>query len=193
MLAHNKSLIPININLVPMLRFASILEKLANSITKPDNQASGKLASSKASILLADDDSDDRELFTDIVKEIHPGITVNTVADGDELMKSLAAKNEDLPDLLFLDLNMPGKNGKQCLSEIRSDDGLRDLPIIIYSTSSLAQDISDTYSIGADLYLKKSSSFSGALATMRKILNMDFENRQSQPDMGSYTMFPDKV
>ena len=87
---------------------------------------------------------------------------------------------------------MPGKGGKQCLREIRSDSGLKDLPVIIYSTSSLAQDITDTYSIGANLYFKKPNSFSGALTSMRKILAMDFENKLSQRDIESYTILPDK-
>lgn len=183
----------INIPLNPILKFASIMDKLAKVFIKTGEPASpGRTINSKVSVLLADDDIDDREFFEDIIKEIHPGISFQSVTDGNELMKTLA-NDGPLPDLIFLDLNMPGKNGKECLKEIRLDVRLKHLPIIIYSTSSLPQDITDTYSVGANLYFRKPSSFNGALISLRKVLAMDFENMVSQPDIGSYTVFPDKL
>jgi len=193
MILANKHMASLPINLTPIYRFASLLEKLAQRIGKTGEQQNpGKSISSTVNVLLADDDSDDRELFIDIVKEIHPNILVNTVADGAELMSLLTQKKDDLPDLLFLDLNMPGKNGKQCLLEIRANAVLKNLPVIIYSTSSHNQDIKDTYTIGANLYFRKPNSFSGALSNFRKVLAIDFENMQFQQDINSYTVFTDK-
>lgn len=194
MLAEIKKLHLVTIQLPTIFKFASVLQKLSDSITMAGQMTNnGQSINSNASILLADDDIDDREFFEDIIKEIHPNINFNSVADGNELMKVLTACNGILPDLLFLDLNMPGKNGKQCLEEIRSNTQLKNLPVIIYSTSSLAQDIADTYSIGANLYFRKPNSFRGALISLQKILAMDFENLAAKPDRGSYTIFPDKL
>lgn len=183
----------IDINFTTIFKFASLLEKLAQRILKAgEQQEPGKSISPTVNLLLADDDIDDRELFIDIIKEIHPNIFVNTVADGAELMSLLTENNGNLPDLLFLDLNMPGKNGKQCLQEIRSNAVLKNLPVIIYSTSSRNQDIKDTYTIGANLYFRKPNTFTGALSNFRKVLAIDFENMESKQDIGSYTLFTDK-
>jgi CheY-like chemotaxis protein len=143
-------------------------------------------------ILLADDDIDDRELFEDIVKEINPSISVRCVPDGTELMRTLRSSNV-IPDLLFLDLNMPGKNGKECLREIRANNGLKNLKVIIYSTSSLAQDIYDTHGFGANLFLKKPSSYNVALDSLRKILSMDIRVLPDRPDLAAYTFTPEKI
>lgn len=143
-------------------------------------------------ILLADDDIDDRELFEDIVKEINPSLDVRCVSDGTELMRTLTSSNM-IPDLLFLDLNMPGKDGKECLREIRSNAALKNLKVIIYSTSSLAQDIYDTHGIGANLFFKKPSSYTVALDSIRKILSMDIEELADQPDLATYTFAPEKI
>ena len=87
MLADYKTFIPLGFHSPLTIKFASILEKLANRIKIPDEQVStGDAINSNVSILLADDDIDDRELFEDIVKEIHPDITVKGVADGNQLM-----------------------------------------------------------------------------------------------------------
>lgn len=175
------------------LKFASILEKISIMRPAPERLDDAcKYPVNNISILLADDDADDRELFSDIIRDIAPSITVLTVADGDALMTHLHSSGSNLPDLLFLDLNMPGRDGKQCLREIRSDLILKKVPVIIYSTSSRAQDITDTYSMGASLYYRKPNSYSGAMATIRKILSMDFENQHAKPDIGSYTLLHDK-
>ena len=94
-------------------------------------------------VLYVDDDSDDREIFAEIVEAIDPNIKVVEAANGIETINLLAAG--ELPDIIFLDLNMPRKGGIECLKEIRSDARLRDLSIAIYSTSASEEDIEDTF------------------------------------------------
>jgi len=120
-------------------------------------------------IMLADDDPDDRELFT----EAASGHDVDSVPNGVQLMKRLN-HGEMLPDFVFIDLNMPEKNGKECLQEIRQHDRLKNLPVIIYSTSSSKKDIEDTFDLGANLYITKPNSYSELKKTVQNILQIDW-------------------
>ena len=86
-------------------------------------------------ILLADDDSDDRSFFDQALKGLSISSHLTTFNDGEQLMKYLSENLEQLPDVLFLDLNMPRKNGFECLEEIKFDKKLKQIPIIIFSTS----------------------------------------------------------
>lgn len=87
-------------------------------------------------IILADDDEDDRLFFTDAFEEIKINTKVQTYKDGVELMDYLNREDAILPQVLFLDLNMPKKNGIECLHEIKQNEKFKDLAIAIYSTSS---------------------------------------------------------
>ena len=118
-------------------------------------------------ILLADDDEDDRLFFNDAFEEIKIQTNVNFVHDGMQLMEHLMDTNNKLPDILFLDLNMPKKTGKECLIEIKKTERLKNIIIAIYSTSSSEEDIEDTFIQGANIYIKKPSDFN----TLKKIIN----------------------
>jgi len=126
-------------------------------------------------ILLADDDEDDRLLFTDALKELKIKTIVHTVNDGIELMEYLATNGNDLPQLLFLDLNMPRKNGFECLKEIRNNHDLAEVAIAIFSTSLAEKDIEETYINGANVYINKPNSFNDlkeALSTVVTSTNL---------------------
>ena len=110
-------------------------------------------------ILLADDDDDDRLFFKDAIEEIKVKTSVTMVNDGVELMEYLNKSEINLPNLLFLDLNMPRKGGMECLTEIRKNSKLKDLSIAIYSTSALENDIEETFIKGANTYIKKPNDF----------------------------------
>ncbi|MCW3128331.1 MAG: putative two-component system response regulatory protein [Bacteroidetes bacterium] len=110
-------------------------------------------------ILLADDSPDEHFLFIHTVKGIDKNVTVSTVANGEELIARLEKTTAALPDLIFLDINMPLKNGKESLADIRQNEKLKDLPVIIYSTSDEKKDIEETYALGANLYIKKPQDF----------------------------------
>ena len=108
-------------------------------------------------LLLADDDADDHLFFDDALKTVSSSCHLSIVEDGDELMKYLIAHASQLPDMVFLDLNMPRKNGTECLNEIKSHNELKNLPVIIYSTS-MNESIADSlYNSGAHYYFQKAT------------------------------------
>lgn len=110
-------------------------------------------------ITLADDDEDDRLFFTDAFEELKISTIVNTVNNGRELLNYLNHPKTVLPNIIFLDLNMPILNGIDCLKEIKRDDKFKDIAIAIYSTSSSDQDVENTFVLGANIYIKKPSNF----------------------------------
>jgi CheY-like chemotaxis protein len=92
------------------------------------------------------------------------------VNDGVELMEYLANNNNNLPQLLFLDLNMPRKNGLECLKEIRSNRKLAEIAIAIYSTSLAEKDIEETFINGANVYINKPNSFDGIKQALNTVV-----------------------
>ena len=110
-------------------------------------------------IILADDDESDRLLFKEAFEELKIKTIVNMVNDGVQLMNYLTTHNTPLPHLLFLDLNMPLKNGLACLKEIKSIDKLKNISIAIYSTSATEKDVEETFLTGANIYIKKPNDF----------------------------------
>jgi response regulator RpfG family c-di-GMP phosphodiesterase len=106
-------------------------------------------------LLLADDDPDDCVFFKEALSEIPIEVTLKTVYDGEQLMKLLTENTVELPDVIFLDLNMPRKNGVQCLLELKSNEELKLIPVVVYSTS-FEQRIADMlYNNGAHYYICK--------------------------------------
>jgi CheY-like chemotaxis protein len=118
-------------------------------------------------ITLADDDEDDRLFFTDAFDELKINTVVNTVKDGKELLNYLNLPDTVLPNIIFLDLNMPILNGIDCLKEIKQNEKFNNIAIAIYSTSSSEQDIENTFVLGANIYIKKPNNFDD----LKKILS----------------------
>jgi len=116
-------------------------------------------------ILLADDDKDDRFFFDKALKVLPIPTMLTTVEDGEQLMDYLSKNSENLPDVLFLDLNMPRKKGEECLSEINLHPKLRELQVIIYSTSLNEEVANQLYKNGAYYYVQKTD-----LLELEKIL-----------------------
>ena len=125
------------------------------------------------SILLADDDTDDRFFFDKALKEIPIATHLTTVNDGEQLMSYLAENSEHLPDVLFLDLNMPRKTGFECLSEIKGNEKLKDLFVVMFTISyphnaDFELTIINLLSkIGATDYIRKTSDF----AQLKKVIH----------------------
>ncbi len=137
----------------------------------------------KCNILLADDDDDDCAFFKEALDELLFSVTLETVNDGEQLMKFLlnSLAISKLPDLIFLDLNMPRKSGFECMTEIKSIDGLKHLPIIIFSTS-LNNDIVDLmYDKGAIHYIQKPGDFSKLKKIIEIALLTTANNNFKQP------------
>jgi CheY-like chemotaxis protein len=122
-------------------------------------------------VVLADDDKDHGLLFKIVLKQVDPTKSLTIVKDGEELMDLL---NTQVPDLLFLDLNMPCKNGIECLREIRNNPQLKDLPIVVYSSSSHMTDIQRSYVHKADLYMVKPFNSIHLRNALESILAMDW-------------------
>jgi CheY-like chemotaxis protein len=130
-------------------------------------------------IILADDDEDDRMLFREALDEIAVQTKLSLFKHGQELLDYLFQPQTELPNLIFLDLNMPIKDGKQCLQEIRNNPKLKNVYIAIYSTSSSDTDIKDTYLNGASIYINKPSCFNKLKETIEKVLNLNWQKHTS--------------
>ncbi|MRS63993.1 response regulator [Larkinella terrae] len=116
-------------------------------------------------ILLADDDEDDRFLTREAFRQHFPVTEMNVVEDGEELMEFLrrtgryASSTHSLPELILLDLNMPRKDGREALQEIKADRDLRHIPVVILTTSDATIDIDNSYLWGANSFITKPASF----------------------------------
>lgn len=110
-------------------------------------------------ILLADDDTDDRIFFKQALDELSLSTSFTTVKDGEELMIYLNDNLENLPDVLFLDINMPRKNGVECLAEIKKNIKLKDLPVVMFSTTNGWDTINSLFNTGANVYIHKPGDF----------------------------------
>jgi DNA-binding response OmpR family regulator len=119
---------------------------------------------------LIDDDQDDQEIFTMALKETELPVTCVVAHDCSEALKKLSRGSAFIPDYIFIDLNMPRINGKECLREIRKQAHLKHVPIVMYSTSLNQRDIAETRQIGATTYIIKPSKIS----ELASILNMFF-------------------
>ena len=140
-------------------------------------------------ILLADDDPGSREIFIEAMQQIAPHIKVSTAVNGQKLMNVLLGQTDELPDIIFLDLNMPLKNGKECLIEIRNNSKLRDIPIIIYSTSSHDDHIEETFVGGANFYMIKPDSFSDLKVITKNVLSLDWV-KPIWPERQNFVLLP---
>lgn len=110
-------------------------------------------------VLLADDDTDDCYFFKKALKEIAVSSYLDIVHDGEQLMSYLLKNSEHLPTVLFIDINMPRKNGLECLSEIKQNKKLKDIPIVMFSTSNSLDTINMLFRCGAHIYIHKPSDF----------------------------------
>ena len=119
-------------------------------------------------ILLADDDEGDRLLLKEAFSELMIKTLVQTVNNGIQLMEYLNRKDTPLPFLIFLDLNMPLKNGLECLKEIKNCEKLKDIFIAIYSTSGNEKDMDETFFNGANIYITKPHDFNSLKQVLEK-------------------------
>ena len=122
-------------------------------------------------IFLADDDNDDRMLFTEALGELPLDLSVLTFDNGVDLMSNLLDLDLVLPDLIFLDLNMPLMNGEECLDDIRRETNLNSVPIVIYSGFLDVEQVTLLKAKGADYYLKKPSTFEDLKRLLKKAIS----------------------
>ena len=149
------------------------------------------LSNRPLNILLADDDAGSREIFIEAIGDIAPRVKVNVAPNGQKLMSILLSETTPLPDIVFLDLNMPLKSGRECLLEIRNNERLKGIPVIIYSTSSNDEHIEDTYEGGANFYLIKPDSFGDLKLIAKNILSFDWV-KPIWPERGKFVLLPNQ-
>lgn len=142
-------------------------------------------------LLLADDDEDDCAFFKEALDELLLPVSLVTVNDGVQLMDFLSDKSaENLPDILFLDLNMPRKNGFECLTEIKKIVSLQQLPVIIFSTSLDMTIVDTVYEKGALYYIRKPGDFSKLKKVIGNALAITTENNFKQPVKEHFILQP---
>ena len=140
-------------------------------------------------LLLADDDPDDRIFFADALKELPFAATLSTVNDGVQLMDHLADASPDLPDLVFLDLNMPRKSGIECLSDIKQNDLYKDLPVIIFSSSFNPGIVDLLYQKGAMRYIRKPGDYDQLKKAILEAVS-SLENISTHPSRDQFIIQP---
>ena len=133
-------------------------------------------------ILLADDDPDDRMLARDALDESRLANDLHEVIDGEELLEYLrrqgkyaAPGSAPRPGLILLDLNMPRKDGREALREIKADPELRSIPVVVLTTSQAEEDIYRTYDLGVSSFITKPVTFEGLVAVMKALGRYWFE------------------
>src|SRR4051812_21408078 len=110
-------------------------------------------------VLLVDNDEDDKEIFVEAFNSIAPDIKISTASYSPDLFIKFEDLRYDLPDFIFLDVNMEQKDGIACLDEIKTIDWLNDIPVIMYSTSVQPSQVESTFQKRASLYVQKPSGF----------------------------------
>lgn len=138
-------------------------------------------------LLLADDDTDDCLFFKEALEELQIVNTLQTVTDGAELMNYSSSNRNPLPHILFLDLNMPRKNGLEGLYEIKSNDKLQQLPVVIISTSLNIEMVNLVYQEGVHYYIRKPGEFSKLKNVVHEALTRTSQN-SSQPARADFVL-----
>ena len=123
-------------------------------------------------ILYIDDDPEDREIFKEALSRINPEITLNLAADGGEGFTVLEGLTL-VPDLIFVDVNMPGIGGKQFLNEAKRIPGLKTVPIIMYSTTSHEKEMKELFRLGASKVLVKPRSFNKVCELISSVIKSE--------------------
>jgi CheY-like chemotaxis protein len=139
-------------------------------------------------ILLADDDTDDCLFFKKVLEELLLSTNLTTVHDGEQLMQLLTSETSELPHILFLDLNMPRKNGFECLSEIKQNKKLKDLPVVIFSTSFEQEVVNLLYKNGAQYFIRKPSVFLQFKEIILQALTLILQENGSQPTKENFVL-----
>jgi CheY-like chemotaxis protein len=134
-------------------------------------------------ILLADDDDEDRELTRDALRHAHLANDIKFVVDGQDLMDYLRREgpyadpdvDAPRPGIILLDLNMPKKDGREALAEIKADETLRQIPVVVLTTSKDEEDVFETYDLGVSGFVTKPVTFAGLVEAMRTWTRYWFE------------------
>ena len=146
------------------------------------------MISNALNIVLVDDDEDDRNFFKEAIDEINMNTNLSMFTNGQEFIDYISIPGQTLPQIVFLDLNMPIKNGIECLEEIKENELLSKFSVAIYSTSSSEQDIENTFIKGAHIYINKPNSFKELKAVIEKVLKMNWQYQTSNLNRDNFLL-----
>jgi CheY-like chemotaxis protein len=132
-------------------------------------------------VFLIDDDEDDRLFFNMALNGLEYGGEISCHQDGEAALEQFSNKNTPVPDIIFLDWNMPKLDGRQCLAAIREIPLYNSLPIIIISTSSAIQDIQDAHRLGATYFLSKPGSILELQKRLQHLFTLNWNNNAQFP------------
>jgi CheY-like chemotaxis protein len=144
-------------------------------------------------ILLADDDPSDCLLFKEALEELPVSAKLTIVNNGEQLIELISKKGNKLPDVLFLDLNMPRKNGFAALGQIKRSNELDQLPVIIFSTTSDIDTIKKVFRNAAHYYITKPADFLQLKKVIYEALTLIKENNKSMPLVGDFMITGNSV
>lgn len=134
------------------------------------------------SIILTDDDEDDRDIFRSALHTTHADITLHTFDDGEALRQYICHDKTEMPQLIFLDINMPRLNGFECLTKLRAKYKPHELPVVMYTTSTQKADHEKALRLGANLYAHKPTDYHSLKILITKVLLIDWQDRQTTQD-----------
>jgi CheY-like chemotaxis protein len=142
----------------------------------------------KLNVLLVDDDADDCQFFQAALIQLVIPANLTVVHDGEQLMRLLLLEDVVLPDVLFLDLNMPRKNGFECLADIKSNPKLKHLSVIVFSTSFEQEVVNRLYNSGAQYFIRKPSEFSQFKKIIQQSLALVLDGNNVQPARENFVL-----
>lgn len=169
--------------------FELLKKAIHNTLNKTVEKNKLKMMNKKhLNILLADDDTDDCIFFKEALDELLIKTDLTTVHDGEQLMIYLDGTSRKLIDVLFLDINMPRKNGFECLAEIKQNENLKELPVIIFSTSYEHEVVNSLYESGAHYFIRKPSNFAQFNKIIYHTLLLIVQDEIAQPSRANFVL-----
>lgn len=133
-------------------------------------------------VLLIDDDRDDTELFTEALNELNDKLHTSIFHNGNDALTFLRNEGVKNPDIIFIDVNMPGLSGWECLQTIKEDSRFTSIPVVMYSTSSYRGDADKAFSLGAICFFTKPGSFNDLKKILSVITSSNTNNLQARVD-----------
>ena len=174
--------VPLDLSVLGLLnKFFSDIKSGVQVSTDAQKQLHNIIGSLPLKVILADDDDDDFDFFAEAMHSIMPHASITRACDGIELIEKLEKTADLLPDLIFLDLNMPCKNGFECLEAIKKSPKWKNIPVLIYSTSAHIDQVDITYKNGANLYIQKPHDFKDIKSLINKLFSLTLEELAFQP------------
>ncbi|HVF97718.1 MAG TPA: response regulator [Flavisolibacter sp.] len=128
-------------------------------------------------VLLVDDDADDRKYFSEALAEVDPTMECVTAKDGQQALALLNDSQASLPDYIFLDLRLPKVNGRQCLLQIKANERLRNIPVIVYTTSRELEESEELQSLGAVRFITKPANTEEIYYVLSQVLEEQDSDR----------------